>query len=725
MSFINPAPGVSDWFGISLAPVGADKILIGASHDNSGATDSGSAWLFHTNGSLLTTFTNPTPSSPEYFGHAVAALGADRVIIGSYGEDSPAGDVGVAYLYRSDGAMLTMFPNPSPAINDWFGYAVSAVGTDKVLVGARLDDVGDVFAGAAYLFDTNGTLLTVFTNPTPQYGEVFGSSLTAIGADQILIGASQDNTGAPSAGAAYLFNAQGALLTTFTNPVAGAGDYFGFSLAALSSDRLLIGAPEDSGGAADSAAVYLFRTDGVLLTAITNPIPRAIGAAGDRFGAAIAAVGTNKVLVGASGRDVAYLYTLKSSERGPLTIADAAAPEGELAVFTLTLASNYPEALHVAFATEDGSARAGADYAPTNGTLVFAPGQTTASLSVQLFGDVLDESNEFFFVNLTATAHPELNATYAVGRVSDQQIHTPLSITQQPTNQTVGIGSNVTFSVTASGTPPLTYQWRSNGANLAGAMSSDFTISNVQSHHEADYAVVVRDPSGSMTSQVARLTVVQEITIIEPPRPLTVVPGETAAFSVLIDGYPPPFTFEWRAPTGIVQSVVLNQRQHVFTLPNVQPAMAGNYRVVVRGSPSLPGATHVFALSIAPDHDSDGVSDLWEAAFGMDTNSLADAELDPDADGRTNLEEYLSGTDPIDPASVFKIDRVIPGNPNTLEFIARSNRTYSAQFNDSLAPGNWTRFAEIIARPTNRLELLTDPAASPTRFYRVVTPIQP
>src|ERR1019366_8014598 len=45
---------------------------------------------------------------------------------------------------------------------------------------------------------------------------------------------------------------------------------------------------------------------------------------------------------------------------------------------------------------------------------------------------------------------------------------TPPSIVTQPQSQTVGVGSNVTFTVTASGTAPLSYQWRLNGTNIAG-----------------------------------------------------------------------------------------------------------------------------------------------------------------------------------------------------------------------------------------------------------------
>ena len=58
-------------------------------------------------------------------------------------------------------------------------------------------------------------------------------------------------------------------------------------------------------------------------------------------------------------------------------------------------------------------------------------------------------------------------------------VHVPPIITNQPASQTVLAGSNVTFSVGASGTTPLAYQWRFNGANISGATATSFTTNNV------------------------------------------------------------------------------------------------------------------------------------------------------------------------------------------------------------------------------------------------------
>src|SRR5262249_26614009 len=49
------------------------------------------------------------------------------------------------------------------------------------------------------------------------------------------------------------------------------------------------------------------------------------------------------------------------------------------------------------------------------------------------------------------------------------------TITTQPMNQTVTAGQTATFTVTATGTAPLSYQWQKNGANIAGAISANYT----------------------------------------------------------------------------------------------------------------------------------------------------------------------------------------------------------------------------------------------------------
>lgn len=300
-TFTNPAPGDNSFYGESVAAVGTDRVLIGT-YQSGIRSGIQRAYLFSTNGALVTTFTNPPETGSSSFGRSVAALGNDRVLIGAPFDYDVSGQQGLVHLFSTNGEWLNTFTNPAPASAKDFGSSVTAAGFDGVLIGTR----GVLDAGAAYLFDTNAVLRATFTNPTPQADERFGSSVASFGSDRVLIGAPRDESAAPIGGAAYLFGTNGVLLTTFTNPSPAYtstgfpsidGDWFGFSVAAVGTDRVLIGADwnDAPNGTRYAGTAYLFRTNGSLLATLTHPAPTF----GGSFGGALAAVGTDRLLIGA------------------------------------------------------------------------------------------------------------------------------------------------------------------------------------------------------------------------------------------------------------------------------------------------------------------------------------------------------------------------------------------------------------------------------------------
>jgi len=302
--FINPTPQLGDWFGHSVAALGSEAVLIGAPYSDTGAGDAGKAFLFRTNGTLLTSFTNPVPGAVAVFGWSLATVGSDRVLIGAPYVDAVPG-VGAAYLFDTNGTLLTTFVSPNPAIGDYFGVSVAALDSDRVLISA----MGATGGGAVYLFQTDGTLLTTFPNPTPADNDGFGISIAVVGNDRVLIGAFGDDSGGSESGAAYLFRTNGALLATFANPAPTPFQLFGFSVTAVGSEHVLIGSRPSSPGAA-----YLFGTDGSWLNTF-----HAFTDLPNHFGAAVAAVGSDRVIIGASRTDagatdagVAYMYNLDS-----------------------------------------------------------------------------------------------------------------------------------------------------------------------------------------------------------------------------------------------------------------------------------------------------------------------------------------------------------------------------------------------------------------------------
>jgi hypothetical protein len=244
-----------DRFGASVAVLDDERLIVSApghTTDPDFGNGAGVVYLLSTNGTLLATFDNPVEwQQYAEFGFSVAAFGTDRVLVG-------ARDAGAAYLFQANGTLLMTFTNPAPTASDQFGHSVAAVGNDRVFVGAPQADQGATDAGVAYLFSTNGTLLTTFTNPTPAVGDAFGARVAVLGNDRVVITSIYDDLGATNSGVAYLFSTSGTLLNTITNPTPATSDAFGARVAALGNDRVIIGATDDDLGATDAGAAYLF-----------------------------------------------------------------------------------------------------------------------------------------------------------------------------------------------------------------------------------------------------------------------------------------------------------------------------------------------------------------------------------------------------------------------------------------------------------------------------------
>ena len=120
------------------------------------------------------------------------------------------------------------------------------------------------------------------------------------------------------------------------------------------------------------------------------------------------------------------------------------------------------------------------------------------------------------------------------------------SITVQPSNQTVTAGQTTTFSVTATGTATLTYQWSKNGAAIAGATSASYTTpATTASDNGAQFTVKVTNNQGNVTSNAATLTVNIPPSITSQPASQSVTAGQTASFSVTATGTGP-LAYQWK-----------------------------------------------------------------------------------------------------------------------------------------------------------------------------------
>ena len=109
-----------------------------------------------------------------------------------------------------------------------------------------------------------------------------------------------------------------------------------------------------------------------------------------------------------------------------ISIGDVALAEGNTGqtafVFTVSLSEASNREVRVHYATADGSAIAGSDYVPTAGTLTFAPGQTSQTITVLVNGDTDYEGNEHFRVELSGARGAKIADATGYGIILDDDV---------------------------------------------------------------------------------------------------------------------------------------------------------------------------------------------------------------------------------------------------------------------------------------------------------------
>jgi pectate lyase len=194
------------------------------------------------------------------------------------------------------------------------------------------------------------------------------------------------------------------------------------------------------------------------------------------------------------------------------------------------------------------------------------------------------------------------------------------AIVTPPQSQTVTEGENATFTVAATGTAPLSYQWYFNtNTPLANATNTTFTVTNAQAADAGKYSVVVTNVVNSVTSAFAALTVTAPSapTINTEPEPQTVSVGQTAVFSVIATGTSP-LSYQWYFNTN---TALTGKTNATLTISNAQTNDAGGYSVIVTNS--LGADTSVVAtltvntnVSSPPNFDMTGYATMNGGATG-------------------------------------------------------------------------------------------------------------
>jgi enediyne biosynthesis protein E4 len=218
-------------------------------------------------------------------------------------------------------------------------------------------------------------------------------------------------------------------------------------------------------------------------------------------------------------------------------------------------------------------------------------------------------------------------------------------ITQQPRSCTTIAGATATFTVQASGTLPLAYQWQWGLSGYyffdrADATNAILVLTNVRSADAMDYRVIVTNVDGAITSDVATLTVFLPPTNVKvTPTNSSVCLGASLTLSATASGSAP-LSYQWRLNCA----PLLCRTNRVLNLTNVQMADGGSYTVVVTNLAG--GATSAVAtLQLDPaftkittgvlvtdpglsadaacaDYDGDGYPDLLVARCGYGRSLL-------------------------------------------------------------------------------------------------------
>jgi outer membrane protein assembly factor BamB len=210
--------------------------------------------------------------------------------------------------------------------------------------------------------------------------------------------------------------------------------------------------------------------------------------------------------------------------------ADTSVAVGQTATFSVTAAGSAP-----------------LSYQWQMGTTPIA-GATAASYTTP--ATVAGDDGSTFQVVVTNSAGMVTSVAAKLG-VTLPPPPTAPSITVQPADTSVAVGQTATFSVTAAGTVPLTYQWKKGTTVIAGATAASYTTpATVAGDDASTFQVTVTNSAGTVTSRAAKLAVTAAPPPTAPsisvqPADKSVTAGQTAAFSVTAAGTAP-LSYQWK-----------------------------------------------------------------------------------------------------------------------------------------------------------------------------------
>ncbi len=204
--------------------------------------------------------------------------------------------------------------------------------------------------------------------------------------------------------------------------------------------------------------------------------------------------------------------------------------------------------------------------------------------------------NEIGFMFLNTTANP---VTLEIVSVTGLTPINPPAVATQPASLVLNPGQAGALSVTATGTAPLTYQWKKDGTNITGATSATLAFSSVATSDAGSYTVTVTNAYGTATTAAATITVTSSTipaTITSQPADLTVNAGQAATFAVSAYGSAP-VTYQWKKEGAAISGATSS----TLALSSVVAADGGSYTVVVTNAGgSATSSAAVLTVNTAP-----------------------------------------------------------------------------------------------------------------------------
>ena len=344
-----------DNFGYSVS-ISGDHAIVGAAFEDTGDQDAGAAYIFERNGSGNWTEVTKLQASDrqaKLFGYSVSISG-DHAIVGTLGDAGGGAAFRAAYIFARNGSgvwtQVSKLQASDQQARNYFGCSVSISG-NRAIVGSKYQETGRVFAGAAYIFERNGsgvwTQVSKLQASDKEARDYFGESVSISG-DHAIVGASREDTGDQDAGAAYIFERNGSGVWTQVSKLQASDkealDYFGESVS-ISGDHAIVGAPREDTGDQTAGAVYIFARNGSGAWIQVQKRQASDKQAFDYFGHSVSISGDSAAIVGMVGDDfvgqprnlancgAAYIFGPCVDEEPPTITC----PSGIISMKTLTV----------------------------------------------------------------------------------------------------------------------------------------------------------------------------------------------------------------------------------------------------------------------------------------------------------------------------------------------------------------------------------------------------